>query len=259
MDALGFDIYGHHEGTEEIPQDPKQKSPSFLASILPRSSSSQSSSSKLSSASFARAIGATDFHLYNQDATGFDEDSSSESSSRETTITSSDRDKDTRSDQLSTQIDGHIVRSSADHANMVHTLKTSTSKSDSSSADTEELKAEERFRVGNATDFDAVLATTGNQDVKEGAKLVGVFGRDFDEPGTVAQHLQTGSNDSEIVYRPVIIPRRELLSSECQQYVQDCNYDVVVLCYNTSEARIMLTGEYGFYSNLLQYASRTPG
>lgn len=220
---------------------------------------SASSSSKPVSSSYSRAIGATDFHLYNQDATGFDEDSS-ESSSKETTVAVSDGDKSTRLDQFSTQIDGRVARSTGDWETRANILK--TNKSGSSSADPDELEAEERFKQGNinVTDVDALeLATTSKQDVKEGAKLVGVFGRDFDEPDTIAQHLQAGTDDSQVVYRPVTIPRRELLSSECRRYLDQSNYDVVILCYNTSEARILLTGEFGFYTNLLCYASKTPG
>lgn len=282
MDALGSDIYGHHEGREEVQRESEQESSSSLFSLFASStrrlsaSRSSSSSSRPSGVGFSRAIGATDFHLYNQDATGFDEESSSENSSRETTVdlkrtlerpseeqTTLER-KNTTTDEDSIETDGMSVRSrTRNEPEDVATALKLLQKGDSSSADSEELKAERRFMRGEDTDLDVMLATASygdDQDIGKDTKLVGVLGRDFDEPLAVAQHLQKElTDDSRVMYRPVIIPRHELLSSECLRYVENNDYDVVVFCYNTSEARILLTGQDGFYTSLLQHTAATLG
>lgn len=89
-------------------------------------------------------------------------------------------------------------------------------------------------------------------------KLVAVFGREFDMPNKVANHLQklvtTGlpvlTSSSPIKFVPFTLKRKTLLkgtfdSSELERH------DLICMCYNASEARIMLTGTDGFYSSLL--------
>ena len=278
MDAVGNDVFGHHEGREDFQENVERlSSPRWnLLSHLPSLSTKRniSSSSKPSGREYAGIIGATDFHNYNQDATGFDDDSSSENSSRTTTVNeTATSDHVTETDINDRQV---ITKDELDHSDCDEPDGRSAAvgnrndrlmphKHDNSrSADSDEVNAERRFMLGNETDLDAMLATASYRDHQQlktldSTKLVGVFGRDFDEPLVVAQHLQIGCDESQAVYRPVIIPRHELLSSECLRYVEAHEHDVVVFCYNTSEARILLTGHDGFYSSLLQYLSKALG
>ena len=97
-------------------------------------------------------------------------------------------------------------------------------------------------------------------------KLVAVFGRQFDRPDVVANKLQKlvaeqSSRDTpnpSAKFVPFTMKRKSLLkgsysSSELKKH------NLICMCYNASEARIMLTGVDGFYSSLLKHTEAILG
>ena len=86
-------------------------------------------------------------------------------------------------------------------------------------------------------------------------KLVAVMGREFDLPLQVAENLnevygRLHRQENEVKFLGYICKRQDLLMGRIHDSdVQ--RHDLVMMCYNASEARIMLTGEDGFYSKLL--------
>ncbi len=92
-------------------------------------------------------------------------------------------------------------------------------------------------------------------------KLVAVIGREFDRPHDMAVSLQklvprqpecTGSDIPEAKFVPFTLKRKVLLkgSFDSQELRR---HDLICMCYNASEARILLTGTDGFYSSLLRH------
>ena len=95
-------------------------------------------------------------------------------------------------------------------------------------------------------------------------KLVAVFGRQFDLPSKVASSLQklvsmeAHLGIPSMKFVPFTMKRKTLLkgvydSEELRRH------DLICMCYNASEARIMLTGRDGFYTSLLQHTEITLG
>ncbi len=92
---------------------------------------------------------------------------------------------------------------------------------------------------------------------KEGVdqKLVAVIGREFDQPMDIARNLQDVLADFENAdsakFVPFMVKRKTLLRGSFS--TKDLgNHDLICLCYNASEARILLTGQDGFYTTLLK-------
>lgn len=89
----------------------------------------------------------------------------------------------------------------------------------------------------------------------EEQKLVAVIGREFDEPTNIVAELQklvpnNVTSGSVMKFVPYTISRSVL--RKCRFGWRDLKcYDLVCLCYNASEARILLTGTDGFYTTLL--------
>ena len=86
-------------------------------------------------------------------------------------------------------------------------------------------------------------------------KLVAVIGREFDQPMDVARNLQDVlaefENADSAKFVPFMVKRKTLLRGSFN--TKDLgNHDLICLCYNASEARILLTGEDGFYTTLLR-------
>ena len=99
-------------------------------------------------------------------------------------------------------------------------------------------------------------APTINYD-KEGVdqKLVAVIGREFDQPMDIARNLQDVLAEFENAdlakFVPFMVKRKTLLRGSFS--TKDLgNHDLICLCYNASEARILLTGQDGFYTTLLK-------
>ena len=87
--------------------------------------------------------------------------------------------------------------------------------------------------------------------------LVALMGRTFDQPEKLATQLQQlvprqeGSETPVAKFTPFTVKRKTLCrghfdSSELKKH------DLICLCYNASEARILLTGQDGYYSALLR-------
>ena len=85
--------------------------------------------------------------------------------------------------------------------------------------------------------------------------LVALIGREFDEPCNISLLIQSLSpivNYYPVVkFVPYTIRRTTLIKGNFDS--QDLiKHDVVCMCYNASEARILLTGIDGFYTQLLK-------
>ena len=87
--------------------------------------------------------------------------------------------------------------------------------------------------------------------------LVALIGRAFDQPEKLATQLQQlvsqqqNSENPVARFTPFTVKRKTLCrghfdSSELRKH------DLICLCYNASEARILLTGQDGYYSALLR-------
>lgn len=98
-------------------------------------------------------------------------------------------------------------------------------------------------------------------------KLVAVIGREFDTPVAVADKLQKqyrasgemlGEGVPRVKFLGYQVRRKELLNTKFK--MEDLQkHDSILFCYNASEARILLTGTDGYYSNLLRQVERTLG
>lgn len=92
-------------------------------------------------------------------------------------------------------------------------------------------------------------------------KLVAVFGRQFDRPEEIASHLQKLVPEGGvpgIKFVPFTMKRSSLMkggysSEELRKH------NLVCMCYNASEARILLTGTDGFYTSLLRHTEALLG
>ena len=82
-----------------------------------------------------------------------------------------------------------------------------------------------------------------------------VIGREFDQPTDIAKSLQEVlgefENADSAKFVPFMVKRKTLLRGSFN--TRDLgNHDLICLCYNASEARILLTGQDGFYTTLLK-------
>jgi hypothetical protein len=95
-------------------------------------------------------------------------------------------------------------------------------------------------------------------------KLVAVFGRQFDRPGEIANHFQklvpnmSSQEAPEVKFVPFTMGRSSLMKGSYSSE-ELRNHNLVCMCYNASEARILLTGTDGFYSSLLRHVESTLG
>lgn len=90
----------------------------------------------------------------------------------------------------------------------------------------------------------------------ENQKLIAVMGREFDLPLVVAENLNNvytslHGPENKVKFLGYVCKRQDLLLGK----IHDADvkrHDLIVMCYNASEARIMLTGDDGFYTKLLR-------
>lgn len=90
----------------------------------------------------------------------------------------------------------------------------------------------------------------------ENQKLIAVMGREFDLPLLVAENLNDKytnlhGQENKIKFLGYVCKRQDLLLGK----IHDADvrrHDLIIMCYNASEARIMLTGDDGFYTKLLR-------
>ena len=95
-------------------------------------------------------------------------------------------------------------------------------------------------------------------------KLIAVIGREFDRPSEVAWSLQKlvakqiNCDTSVAKFVPFTLKRKMLLRGSFDNR-ELRRHDLICMCYNASEARILLTGADGFYSSLLKYVESSLG
>lgn len=96
-------------------------------------------------------------------------------------------------------------------------------------------------------------------------KLIAVFGRQFDRPDAVAHNLQQllsnrtdGGEAPSVKFVPFTMKRKALLSGNFNTE-EVIKQNLICMCYNASETRILLTGRDGFYSSLLRHAESILG
>lgn len=95
-------------------------------------------------------------------------------------------------------------------------------------------------------------------------KLIAIFGRQFDLPEDIANCFQrllsdrTDVNAPEVKFVPFTLKRRLLLKGSFDS-AEIGKHDLICMCYNASEARILLTGNDGFYTSLLRHTEAILG
>ena len=86
--------------------------------------------------------------------------------------------------------------------------------------------------------------------------LVAVIGQEFDEPQQVASKLQPLApfdlNHTPLMKFVPFTVRRSILIKANFEWQDLKSHDLICLCYNASEARILLTGPDGFYTRLVK-------
>lgn len=86
--------------------------------------------------------------------------------------------------------------------------------------------------------------------------LVAVIGREFDEPQQIASKLQPlvplDINHTPLMKFVPFTVRRSILIKANFDWQDLKSHDLICLCYNASEARILLTGPDGFYTRLVK-------
>lgn len=95
-------------------------------------------------------------------------------------------------------------------------------------------------------------------------RLVAVFGRQFDLPDEIASCLQklvscgVPPGIPLVKFVPFTMRRKALLKGNYNSE-ELLKHDLICMCYNASEARIMLTGVDGFYTSLLRHTEAILG
>ena len=102
------------------------------------------------------------------------------------------------------------------------------------------------------------MAPTMNYDRENTSqKLIAVVGREFDRPTEIAVELQRlvpkqlFSESMQAKFIPFTIKRKFLMKGNFESHELQ-KHDLICMCYNASEARLLLTGTDGFYSALLR-------
>ncbi len=94
-------------------------------------------------------------------------------------------------------------------------------------------------------------------------KLIAVFGRQFDRPDVISHRLQRlVSTENEPNPSAKFLPftmKREALMKGIYSSAELKKHNLICMCYNASEARILLTGVDGFYSSLLRHIEAVLG
>ena len=98
----------------------------------------------------------------------------------------------------------------------------------------------------------------------EQQKLIAIIGREFDRPSDIVSSLQKWipkQPKSEIPVAKFVpfTPRRKMLLKGNFDSQELKKHDLICMCYNASEARILLTGPDGFYTSLLRHVEALLG
>ena len=93
-------------------------------------------------------------------------------------------------------------------------------------------------------------------------KSVLVIGREFDQPNQIAHSLERRFGDIFFEHGVSIdslpVPSHRLLSADPSRLLKRV-YSCLLLCYNATEARLLVTADGGYYSSLVPYALNTLG
>ena len=169
---------------------------------------------------------------------------------------------DTEVAEIASKTDEVAAEESSELPAIVEEKSTTTSTTSSSSPD------EKESSEGPATLQEFRVPMINYERDYPTQPLVAVIGREFDEPWAVSASLQElakgASIDGEPTGNPKIkfVPytiRRSVLVKGSFQSKDITKHDVICMCYNASEARIMLTGVDGFYSMLLKHVEAALG
>lgn len=98
----------------------------------------------------------------------------------------------------------------------------------------------------------------------EQQKLIAIIGREFDRPSDIVSSLQKWIPKQPKSEIPVVkfvpfTPRRKMLLKGSFDSQELKKHDLICMCYNASEARILLTGPDGFYTSLLKHVETLLG
>ena len=89
-----------------------------------------------------------------------------------------------------------------------------------------------------------------------------VIGREFDQPNQIAYTLERRFGDifheHGVFIDSLPVPSHRLLSADPSRLLKRV-YSCLLLCYNATEARLLVTSEGGYYSSLVPYALNTLG
>lgn len=141
----------------------------------------------------------------------------------------------------------------------------SSSVSSSSSSGRSEPAIEEEFRVFGTNIDNPHLSSHPASKLPADGKAIGIIGRDFDEPQAVAKQLAHGLKMDEapwnlIYFQPMVIPSKDLHKTDCRQYLEQGRFHLLIMCYNSTETRLMLTSPTGgYYKHVLPYAQHAYG
>ncbi|KAI6649361.1 hypothetical protein LOD99_11727 [Oopsacas minuta] len=93
-------------------------------------------------------------------------------------------------------------------------------------------------------------------------KSVLVLGREFDQPNQIAYTLEKRFGDifheHGVHIDSLPVPSHRLLSADPSRLLKRV-YSCLLLCYNATEARLLVTSEGGYYSSLIPYALNALG
>eukprot|EP00800_Vazella_pourtalesii_P010270 TRINITY_DN2548_c3_g1_i2.p1 TRINITY_DN2548_c3_g1~~TRINITY_DN2548_c3_g1_i2.p1 ORF type:complete len:324 (-),score=70.13 TRINITY_DN2548_c3_g1_i2:177-1148(-) len=93
-------------------------------------------------------------------------------------------------------------------------------------------------------------------------KSVLVIGREFDQPNQIAYTLEQRFGDifqeHGVHIDSLPVPSHRLLSADPSRLLKRM-YSCLLLCYNATEARLLVTSEGGYYSSLIPYAFNALG
>lgn len=150
--------------------------------------------------------------------------------------------------------------SSEDTVPVVERLRPDSSNNSSTSS-----SSGRQWSAGSASMYQSdVLSPTINYERDSGEqKLIAVIGREFDLPNDTAQALQTllpKQPSSEVTlakFVPFTFKRKMLRGTFDSKELQQ--HDLICMCYNASEARLLLTGTDGFYTALLKHVEALLG
>ena len=155
---------------------------------------------------------------------------------------------------------------SEDSASSLPAKKKAADNTDSSHSSTSSNSGSEQRSFGSTSLYQPEFLTPViNYDREnEEQKLIAIIGREFDRPSDIVSSLQKWipkQPNSEIPVAKFVpfTPRRKMLLKGTFDSDELKKHDLICMCYNASEARILLTGPDGFYTSLLRHVEALLG